>query len=144
MWHQWFNSNVMKLREYLLCAKKKYRLYSTISSLPCQFPFFLPFWDLNVVVALLSIQGQKALWFHQKHLNLCSEDEQRSYGFRMTWGWVMKYNFCFIFRWSIPLKCNPVTIICNNPLKMNIKHFDGRLVPKKWSKARNTPGMCNI
>ncbi len=38
----------------------------------------LPFWALNVVVPLRSMQGQKALGFHQKYLNLCSEDEQRS------------------------------------------------------------------
>ncbi len=43
-----------------------------------------PFRALNVVVALLSMQGQKALGFHQKYLNLCSEDEQRSYGFETT------------------------------------------------------------
>ncbi len=35
----------------------------------------LPFWALNSVVALLSIEGQKALGFHQTYLNLCSEDE---------------------------------------------------------------------
>ncbi len=35
------------------------------------------FLALNVVVALLSMQGQKALGFHQKYLNLCSEDERR-------------------------------------------------------------------
>ncbi len=40
----------------------------------------LPFWALNMVVALLSMQGQKSLGFHQKHLNLCSKDEL-SYGF---------------------------------------------------------------
>ncbi len=39
---------------------------------------------LNVLVALLSTQGQKALGFHQKYLNLCSEDERRSYGFGTT------------------------------------------------------------
>ncbi len=38
----------------------------------------LPFWALNVVVLLLSMQGQKTLEFHKKYLNLCSEDEQRS------------------------------------------------------------------
>ncbi len=32
---------------------------------------------MNVVVLLLSMQGQKALGFHQKYLNLCSEDERR-------------------------------------------------------------------
>ncbi len=38
----------------------------------------LPFWVLNVVVPLLSMQGQKALGFHQTYLNLCSEDEFHS------------------------------------------------------------------
>ncbi len=46
----------------------------------------LPFWTLNVVVPLQSMQGQKALAFHQKYLNLCSGDERRSYGFGTTWG----------------------------------------------------------
>ncbi len=49
----------------------------------------LPFWALNMVVPLLSMQGQKALGFHQKYLNLCSEDEQRSYRFGTTGGWVI-------------------------------------------------------
>ncbi len=60
--------------------------------------FLLPFWALNVSVALLSIQGQKALGFHQKYLNLCSEDEQRSYRFGATWGWVINdriFNYPF-------------------------------------------------
>ncbi len=42
------------------------------------------------------MEGQIALRVHQKYLNLCFEDEQRSYGFRMTWGWV-------IFGWTNPL-----------------------------------------
>ncbi len=58
----------------------------------------LPFWALNVSVALLSMQGQKALGFHQKYLNLCSKDERRSYGFRMTWGWVINDRI-FFFGW---------------------------------------------
>ncbi len=34
MWHQWFNLNFMKLREYFCVRRKqKWRLYSTISSL---------------------------------------------------------------------------------------------------------------
>jgi len=41
----------------------------------------LPFWALNVVVLLLSMQDQKALGFHQKYLKLCSEDKRRSYWF---------------------------------------------------------------
>ncbi len=39
---------------------------------------------LNVPDVLLSMEGQKALGFHQKYLNLCSEDERRSYGFGTT------------------------------------------------------------
>ncbi len=37
----------------------------------------LPFWALNTVVPLLSTQCQKALGFHQKYINLCSEDEHK-------------------------------------------------------------------
>ncbi len=37
----------------------------------------LRFWAL---IVLLSMKGQRALWVHQKYLNLCSEDERRSYG----------------------------------------------------------------
>ncbi len=47
-------------------------------------------------------EGQKALRFHQKHLNLCSEDERRSYGFGTTWGRVINDRI-FIFGWAIPL-----------------------------------------
>ncbi len=56
----------------------------------------------NITVALLSMEGQRALGFHQKYLNLCSEDEQRSYGFGMTWGWVINDRI-FIFGWTIPV-----------------------------------------
>ncbi len=38
----------------------------------------------NISVALLSMEGQKALGFHQKYLNLCYEDIRRSYGFGTT------------------------------------------------------------
>ncbi len=62
----------------------------------------LPFWALNISVGLLSMQGQKALEFHKKYINLCSEDEHRSYGFGTSWGWVI-YDRIFIFGWTIPL-----------------------------------------
>ncbi len=39
---------------------------------------------VTISVALLSMEAQKALGFHQKYLNLCSEDERRSYGFGTT------------------------------------------------------------
>ncbi len=49
----------------------------------------LPFWVLNVSVVLLSMKGQKALGFHKKYLNLCSEEKRRSYEFGMIWGQVI-------------------------------------------------------
>ncbi len=44
----------------------------------------LDFWALNASVVLLPMEGQKALGFHREYLNLCSEDERRSYGFGTT------------------------------------------------------------
>ncbi len=35
----------------------------------------------NISVVLLSMEGQKVLGFHQNYLNLCFEDERRSYEF---------------------------------------------------------------
>ncbi len=35
----------------------------------------------NITVVLLSMKGHRALRFHQKYLNLCSEDERRSCSF---------------------------------------------------------------
>ncbi len=43
MWHQWFNRNVMKLREYFLYAKKK-KDYSTIRLLCVS---VAPFWRIS-------------------------------------------------------------------------------------------------
>ncbi len=33
------------------------------------------------LIVLLSMEGQRALGSHQNYLNVCSEDERRSYGF---------------------------------------------------------------
>ncbi len=41
----------------------------------------------NISVVLLSMEGLRALRFKQKYLNLCSDDERRSYGFGMTSGY---------------------------------------------------------
>ncbi len=92
-----------------LCAKKKKMLYSTISLL-CHSDVtwttlimsLQPFWALIVVVSLLIFAGSESSVISSKISNLCSEDEQRSYGFRTTWG----FHFC----WTIPL--NPFQI-CN-------------------------------
>ncbi len=53
----------------------------------------------NISVVLLSMQGQIALRFHQKYLNLCSEDERRFYVFGTTWGWVIN-DIIFILGWT--------------------------------------------
>ncbi len=42
------------------------------------------FLDLDLVRALAVWEGLRDLRFHQNYLNLCSEDEQRSYGFGTT------------------------------------------------------------
>ncbi len=44
MWHQRFNRNFTKLREYFLCAKKKKRLYSTIRLLRVT---LVPLWRVS-------------------------------------------------------------------------------------------------
>ncbi len=61
----------------------------------------LCFWALIMLGSLRSMEGQRALWFHQKYLNLCSKDERRSYGVGTTRGWVI--NDRIIFGWTIPL-----------------------------------------
>ncbi len=45
----------------------------------------------NIAVALLSMQGLRALRFHQKYI-LCSEDEQRSYGFGYESGFMQWFS----------------------------------------------------
>ncbi len=50
---------------------------------------------------VLSMEGQKALGFHQKYLNLWSEDDRGSYWFGTTWGSINDSDF--IFGWTIPL-----------------------------------------
>ncbi len=54
--------------------------------------------------------SQRALRMHQKYLNLCSEDERRSYVFGTTWGCVINDRF-FIFGWTIPVKWRYVALI---------------------------------
>ncbi len=69
----------------------------------------------NVLTTFLALEhiscvvGLKALWFHQKYLNLCSEDEWRSYGFGTTWGWVFNDRI-FIFGRTIPLSKSRVVV----------------------------------
>ncbi len=51
---------------------------------------------LTTFLGLGTFQLHCCLWrvgLHQKYLNLCSEDEQRSYEFGTAWGWVINYIF---------------------------------------------------
>ncbi len=41
-------------------------------------------WALNMVVVLLSVEGQIAVGFHLTYPNLCFEGKRRSYGFGKT------------------------------------------------------------
>ncbi len=109
----------------------------------------LPFLALNVSVALLSMQGQKALRFHQKYLNLCSEDEQRSYGFGMTWGWVINDRI-FIFGWTIPLTINIIHGACSQWLLDSTRTVPCPWSPLwySWTESQSTAGsegcpVCN-
>ncbi len=68
----------------------------------------LPFWALSMSVALLSMEVQRALRFHQKYFNLCSEEEWRSYRIRTTWEWVTND------RISISLTSDTLTITYNH------------------------------
>ncbi len=76
---------------------------------------------LIVVISLLSMGGS-ALRFHKKYLNLCSEDEQRSYGFGMTWGWVDN-DIIFIFGWTILLRIKMLLVITKTTLTFSYSRF---------------------
>ncbi len=86
--------------------------YITWTVLPTS---LLRFWALIVIISLLSMEGQRALRFHQKYLHLCSEDERRSYGFGTTWEWVINDRI-FILGWTIALMSTP-TLALNLPLQ---------------------------
>ncbi len=52
--------------------------------------------------AFISWGGSESSQNYQTYLHLCSEDEQMSYGFGTTWGWIINESI-FIFGWTIPL-----------------------------------------
>ncbi len=99
----------------------------------------LHFWALNASVALLSMQGQKALGFHQKYLNLCSEDEQMSYGFGTTRGWVINDRI-FIFGWTITLRYISKILVKFHKQKRSVIYYKYR---ELWSRAQiNQTAFC--
>jgi len=54
------------------------------------------------IESLNQLCSSETLRFHQKYLNLCSEDKWRSYVFGTTWGWVIN-DRNVIFGWTNPL-----------------------------------------
>ncbi len=84
-------------------------------------PMYLLFLDLETF-QLLSMEGLSALRFHQKHLNLCSGDERRSYGFVTTWGWVIN-DIIFILGWRQQLCCDCSYLLNDDRKKMSALFF---------------------
>ncbi len=70
------------------------------------------FLGLDVSVTLLSMQGQKALGFHQIYLNSCSDDERMSYGFGTTWGWVINDRIFILGELSLKGEIHFAVILC--------------------------------
>ncbi len=87
----------------------------------------------NISVAFPSMQGQRALRFHQKYLNLCSEDEQRTYGFGTTWGWIIDDRI-FILGWTNVSESSRTFLFS---LSVFLKH-----VISSPAMQRNKEGMC--
>ncbi len=94
MWHQWFNLNVMKLREYFLCAKKTkiLTLFSDFFSSVSVFNMFMTVPWHTFFCCLCRI---RKLSDFNRHILICVP---RSYGFGTTWRWVI-----LLFGWTIPL-----------------------------------------
>ncbi len=97
----WINRVIIVFFAYKKYSRSfvKLRLNVTWTSLLMS---LLCFCVLIVVVSFLSMDGQRALRFHQKYLNLCSEDERWSYRFGKSWGWVINDRIV-IWGGTIPL-----------------------------------------
>ncbi len=100
------NVNNADYVDYILGYSPKWR--KTVTQVEeCHMNYFTDvlamFLDLGTLQLCCCLwEGQRALRFHQKHLNLGSENEQRSYGFGTTWGWVINDRI-LIFGWTNPL-----------------------------------------
>jgi len=96
---------------FCLCTQKVFSSLHNITVEPLILTIFsLLFWNSKGTMTLLPVCGSDTLGFHQKYLNLCSEDERRSYRYGTTWGWVIN-DRNFIFGWTKYLFQNKVRII---------------------------------
>ncbi len=111
----------------------------------------LHFWTFNVSVALLSMQGQKALRFNQKYLNLCSDEERRSYRLETTCGWAINetnhfgVNYTFNSKfWDINFEINTKKLPFFNILwqKWTSRHDQMKIGPKNDSNTLLWTGNC--
>ncbi len=94
----------------------------------------LSFWALNVVVVLLSMEGQKAFGFHQKYLNVCSKDEQRSYRFGTARGRVIINRIA-----QLGLHLSPEGLVwVSNKEKKSINKFPAVIIYFYSARAVNT------
>ncbi len=107
--YTWYSPKWQKMRRYFFFFAHTKKVAS------CSHSFAILNWATDVTWSvlpmsifmglgtLLSMEGQRALRFHQKLLKLCSEDERMSYGFGAIWGWAINDRI-FLFGWTIPLR----------------------------------------
>ncbi len=131
MWRQWFNCNFTKQRKYFFVCKenKNNNLLNNYSPKSCLPPLSRVHMDCftDVLAMFLGLgtfallSGQRALRFHQKYLHLCSKDEQRSYRFGTTSGWVingMIFHFCV----NYPFKSLIISLYFTHILEADTRH----------------------
>ncbi len=88
--HKKYSRNIVKLRLNYWCQMDYFNdVLITFLCLDCG--------------RTLAVYGRvrKLSDFIKIYLNLCSEDEQRSYGFGTTWGWVIMTEFSFFGELSL-------------------------------------------
>ncbi len=111
MWHQWFNCNFMKLREYLCTKKNKITtLFNT------SFPGAIL---VSTMMHVRSMEGQRALTFHKNILICVSEDLHRVWN---EIGVSEKY-----FGWTIHLNWGETSSVCiyslTSPVSCSFNRF---------------------
>ncbi len=132
MWHQWFNRNFTKLREYFFCAKKtKITTLFNNSSPPCHPIGLAPFWRVSHVNNICC--SVSAAPYTDTPFMLWSERKQHILVhtlFTYVIGWVINDRI-FIFGWTIPL--SEYYLILNISIKMSHIQKEGR----KWHNLKS-------
>ncbi len=116
----------------------------------------LPLSTLNVSVALLSLKGQKALRFHQKYLNLCSDKLRSTARIKFTPSFIA-YTFvrCYanlptpwrrgVFKWAVlGGRGRILTFIKNISLGLRLKSlqlFRSYIAQTVWNTPKTKENM---